>query len=139
VRGPFRILDARNFSADQHTRVLLYTSDLGLTIPNASLLTVQANGVPLTVENVGPITGVAGLNGSYVVVRLPDNLPTGTLTLTLTYRGQTSNSTTIGIIPLLGNDILSASSTLGSPRSGRWHKARGERSEPRETRIRTQH
>jgi hypothetical protein len=99
VRGPFRILDEHNFSVDQHTRVLLYTSDLGLTIPNASLLTVQANGVPLTVENVGPITAVAGLNGSYVVVRLPDGLPTGTLTLTLTYRGQTSNATTIGIIP----------------------------------------
>jgi hypothetical protein len=100
VRGPFRILDEHNFSSDQHTRVIIYTSDLGLTAPDASLLTVQANGFNLLVENVGPITGVAGLNGSYVVVRLPDGLPMGTpLTLTITLRGQTSNATTISIIP----------------------------------------
>jgi hypothetical protein len=99
VRGPFRTFAPNNFSGDQHTRVLLYTSDLGLTAPNPALLTVQANGVPLTVENVGPITGVAGLSGSYVVVRLPNGLPTGTLTLTFTSRGQTSNATTINIIP----------------------------------------
>jgi hypothetical protein len=99
VRGPFSVLDANNFSGDQHTRIILYTSDLGLNAPNASLLTVQTNGVNLPVENVGPITGVAGLSGSYVVVRLPSGLPTGALTLTFTSRGQVSNGTTINIVP----------------------------------------
>jgi hypothetical protein len=99
VRGPFRIFDPYNFSSDQHTRVIIYTSDLGLTAPDPSLLTVQAQCVSLLVENVGPVTGVAGLNGSYVVVRLPDGLPTGPLTLTITIRDQTSNATTLSIAP----------------------------------------
>jgi len=99
VRGPFRLFDPYNFSGDQRTRLILFTSDLGLTQPSPSLLTVQAGGSPLTVEAVGPITGVAGLNGSYVVVRLPDNLPTGDLQLTLTLGSATSNTTTLSIVP----------------------------------------
>ena len=103
VRGPFRLFDPFNFSSDQRTRLILFTSDLGLTQPNPALLTVQASpasgpSVPLTVEAVGPVTGVAGLTGSYVVVRLPDGLPTGDLQLTLTLGGVTSNTTTLSII-----------------------------------------
>jgi uncharacterized protein (TIGR03437 family) len=103
VRGPFRLFDPFNFSSDQRTRLILFTSDLGLTQPNPALLTVQASpasgpSVPLTVEAVGPVSGVAGLTGSYVVVRLPDGLPTGDLQLTLSLAGVTSNTTTLSII-----------------------------------------
>jgi FG-GAP repeat protein/all-beta uncharacterized protein len=100
VRGPFRILDDHNFSADRHTRVLLFTSNLGLTQPDSSILTVQAAGIPLTVENVGPLMGVAGLDGSFIVVRLPDGLATGDLPVTVTLRGvQSSNAPVITISP----------------------------------------
>jgi hypothetical protein len=99
VRGPFQLFDAFNFSGDQRTRLILFTSDLGLTQPNPALLSVQAAGFPFTVEAVGPISGVAGLTGSYVVVRLPDNLPTGNLQLTLTLAGATSNTTTLSMVP----------------------------------------
>jgi hypothetical protein len=92
-------LRAHNFSGDQRTRLILFTSDLGLTQPTPSLLSVQAGGLLLTVESVGPISGVAGLTGSYVVVRLPDGLPTGNLSLTLTLGGVTSNTTTLSIVP----------------------------------------
>jgi hypothetical protein len=104
VRGPFRITEQYNFSSDSHTRIMLVTSDLGLTQPNGSILSVQANDSnlishPLTVENVGPLTGVAGLNGSYIIVRLPDGLPAGNLQLTITLRGLTSNAGIISISP----------------------------------------
>ena len=98
VRGPFRVIDPYNFSGDQRTRLILFASDLGLTQPNQSLLTVQAGGFDLPVEAVGPVTGVTGLTGSYVIVRLPDNLPTGNHQLTLTLGGVTSNTTTLSII-----------------------------------------
>jgi hypothetical protein len=100
VQGPFRVADLFNFSADHHTRVILFTSDLGLTQPDSSQLTVRAGGVVLTVENVGPLVGVAGLSASYIIVRLPDGLPTGTLPLVITLRGLTSvNSPTLAISP----------------------------------------
>jgi len=100
VRGPFRILNNFNFSADHHTRVMLFTSDLGMSQPNSSQLTVRAGGVNLTIESVGPVLGVSGMNASYIVVRLPDGLPTGDLPLTITLRGLASiNSPTLSISP----------------------------------------
>ena len=38
------ILDDLNFSADHHTRVIIFTSNLGLTQPNPAVLTVQPAG-----------------------------------------------------------------------------------------------
>jgi len=99
VRGPFTLFDPYNFSGDQRTRLILFTSDLGLTQPSPALLSVQAGTTTLTVEAVGPISGVQGLTGSYLVVRLPDGLPTGNLSLTLTLGGVTSNATTLSIVP----------------------------------------
>ena len=102
LRGPFKMLDPYNFSIDGHTRITLYTSSLGIVsppVPPTSMLSVQANGVNLPVENVGPITGVNGLNGSYIIVRLPDGLPTGNLSLTVTLRGLTSLATGLRIAP----------------------------------------
>jgi CSLREA domain-containing protein len=97
LREPFRLSDPHNFSSDQRTRIIFFTSDLGLTQPDASVLTVQASGVNLPVENVGPLSGVPGLTGSYIVVRLPNGLPTGSLQLTITLRGLVSNTTVLNI------------------------------------------
>jgi len=100
VHGPFSIFDDHNFSADRHTRVIIFTSDLGLSQPDASILTVRAGVFLLTVENVGTVTGVPGLSASFVVVRLPDGLLTGDLPLTVTLRGvASSNNPTISISP----------------------------------------
>jgi len=93
LRGPFSILNIHNFSADQHTRVMLFTSNLGLSQPDPAILTVRANGILLTVENVGTVSGVQGLDASYIVVRLPDGLPSGNLPLTVTLRGVVSSNT----------------------------------------------
>jgi Tol biopolymer transport system component/subtilisin family serine protease len=102
LRAPFQILDSHNFSLDGHARITLFTSSLALIsppIPQTSVLSVQANGVNLPVENVGPITGTNSLTGSYIVVRLPDGLPTGNLSLTVTLRGVTSAATILRIAP----------------------------------------
>jgi len=98
LRGPFTVSESINFSSDQHTRVILFTSPLGLTIPDPAQLTVQAGTTSLTVENVGTVTGVAGLTASYIVVRLPTGLATGNLPLTVTLHGvASSNNPTLGI------------------------------------------
>lgn len=45
-------------------------------------------------------TGVQGLNASYIIVRLPDGLPTGNLPLTVTLHGVVSSNTpTLEISP----------------------------------------
>ncbi len=102
LRSPFKLLDPFNFAIDGHTRVTLFTSSLGVVsppVPAASTLTVQANGVDLPVESVGPITGTNGLAGSYIIVRLPDGLPSGNLSLTVTLRGLTSEARILPIAP----------------------------------------
>jgi hypothetical protein len=100
MRGPFQMVDPYNFSIDGRTRVTLFTSNLGLIsppIPPASTLSVQANGINLPVENVGTITGAGAPAGSYIIVRLPDGLPKGNLSLTVTLRGMTSTATILQI------------------------------------------
>jgi hypothetical protein len=100
TRGPFRVLSDNNFSADHHTRVILFTANLGLNPSDTGLVTVQAAGFPLTVENVGQVSGVPGLSASFIIVRLPVGLPAGEHPLIITVRGQpTSNSPVLGIAP----------------------------------------
>jgi hypothetical protein len=99
-RGPFSILSSNNFSADHHRRIILLTSNLKLAQqqnPDPSIVSVSASGAALTVENVGPLTGVAGLNASFIVVRLPDGLLSGDNQLTITLRGTPSSQTTLVI------------------------------------------
>lgn len=99
-RGPFRILSDRNISSDHHTRVLFFTSNLGLNQSDLDLISVQAGGFPLSVENVGKVLGVAGLDASFVIVRLPDGLPAGQLPLSITVRGvPSSNAPIVTITP----------------------------------------
>jgi len=101
VRGPFPLSNSHNFSADQRTRLLLFTSNLGLTqadLNDPSVLVVELAGVNLPVENVGAFA-LPELPSSYIVVRLPDNLPAGVLQLKIKLRGVTSNTATINISP----------------------------------------
>jgi len=99
------IVDNFNFSADHITRLILFTSDLGLPSqhnPTPSLISVSAGGQDLVVENVGPFT-FPGLNGSYVVVALKrrDGQPmlTGNLQFQITSHALLSNFATITIAP----------------------------------------
>src|SRR5215813_1351671 len=101
-RGPFRILNTLNFSTDHHTRIIFFTSDLGLTqsdLSNPAILVAEVPNFNLPVENVGPLTGIPGLVGSYVIVKLPDNIPTGALNLTIRVRGVTSDARKLNILP----------------------------------------
>jgi hypothetical protein len=99
VKGPFPITSFFNFSSpDNHTRVILFTSSLGLTQPDPTKLTVTAGGTSLLVENVGIVT--AGMGGSYIIVRLPTGLLPGDHPLTVTLLGvPSSNHPTLGISP----------------------------------------
>jgi hypothetical protein len=100
LRGPFPVINTHNFSTDLHTRVILFTSNLRLSQPDSSILSVQASGISLTVEGVGTLTGVPGLDASYIIVRLPDGLPAGNLPLVVTLRGvNSSNTSTLPISP----------------------------------------
>ena len=77
ARGPFRLTNTTNFSADQLTRVILFTSPLGMTDADlpSGILSVHINGYgTLPIEHVGPVTGVSGLSASYIIVRLPADL-----------------------------------------------------------------
>jgi hypothetical protein len=100
VRGPFPIFTDHNLSADHHTRVILFTTPLGLAQPDPSRLMVTAGGVQLQVENVGTLTGIADLSASYIIVVLPVGLPPGNLSLSVFLNGVTStNSPTLSISP----------------------------------------
>lgn len=95
LRDPFFFTTTLNFSLDERTRLAFFVQNLELTpSENASAVTVRAedaqmNIFSMTVEHVST---VAGFPFSQVVVRFPDNLPTGqSLFISVTLRGQTSN------------------------------------------------
>jgi Metallo-peptidase family M12B Reprolysin-like len=98
VRGPFELPNNHNFSIDQRTRIIFFTTDLGFnpTIqPDLNTLSVQINGSSFPVEAVGPSSTTSG---SYIVFRLPD-LPAGTYPLSIRVRGVNStNSPNLTII-----------------------------------------
>lgn len=97
VRTPLTVGDNHNFSSDHTTRVILFTSYLALTQPSSNL-SVRAGGVDLPVENVGPIL-IDAVHASYIIVRLPQNLPPGDLLLTVSVGGATSSATILSIAP----------------------------------------
>lgn len=101
VRGPFRKSNSNNFSVDQRTRIILFTTNLGLKqsdLSDATLLVVEASGVNLPVENVG-LASIPGVGSSYIVVRLSDNVPAGQLQLRVKLRGVTSEARILRIAP----------------------------------------
>ena len=103
LRGPFQILDSHNFATDGHTRIIIFTNDLGLTNPplnDSATLRVEASGTGLPIEAYGSLTGTPGLTGSYIVVRLPDGLPTSnSLQLVVWLFGINSDPKTLSIAP----------------------------------------
>lgn len=110
VRGPFKLTNDWNLTpSDRATRVILVTSNLGMTqadLATPNLLSVRIAGYgTLPIENVGAITGVTGLSASYIVVRLPPDLGPNpspgpsNLTLTVKMGSAESNAATLCIIP----------------------------------------
>ena len=102
LRDPFPVINLLNFSSDQRTRIMIFGTNLelisGETISSitAKAEDAQLNVFPLTVEFVGKPTGMEPL--SEVVVKLPDNLPTGqSVFVSVTLRGQTSNKVRVRI------------------------------------------
>ncbi|MGH9873304.1 MAG: NF038122 family metalloprotease [Pyrinomonadaceae bacterium] len=95
VREPFSVVGSHNFSSDQRTRVMIFTSHLGLNQPSPDL-SVQAGGITLSVEGVGTLPGVPST--SYIIIKL-DPLLIGDLQLTVTFQGVTSNAGVISISP----------------------------------------
>jgi len=102
MRDPFPLINGYNLSIDQRTRIMLFGSNLEL-LPNETFTAItakaedaQMNVFPLVVEFVGKPPGMDPL--SEVVVKLPDNLPTGqSVFVSVTLRGQTSNKVRIRI------------------------------------------
>jgi subtilisin family serine protease len=92
VRGPFKVIDDFNMSADHHTRVTIFTSNLFLNQPNSSSLIVYAGPMSLPIEAVGPI---AGADGSYITVRLLDGMAPGNLPLQVVLQGVNSRNNPI--------------------------------------------
>jgi outer membrane protein assembly factor BamB len=95
VRDPFSVVGSHNFSSDQRTRVMIFTSNLGLKQPSSDLL-VTAGGIPLTVEAVGTLAGVPGM--SYIIVKL-DPMLSSNVSVSVTFRGLTSNAGVLSISP----------------------------------------
>ncbi|HJT67165.1 MAG TPA: PQQ-dependent sugar dehydrogenase [Pyrinomonadaceae bacterium] len=100
VRDPFPLTNAGNFSSDGRTRVMFFVTNVDLAPgENTSAIVAQAqdganNVFPLTVEFAGKAPGFDWL--TQVVVRLPDNLPSGQAeSLSVTFHGQTSNKARI--------------------------------------------
>jgi outer membrane protein assembly factor BamB len=101
VKAPFRLNNPNNLSSDQRTRIVILTSNLGLTpadLSDATVLVVEAGGVNLPVESVGSI-GLPGVGSSYIIVRLLDNIPTGLVDLKIKLRGVASDPRTLNISP----------------------------------------
>ena len=95
VRDPFSVSGLHNFSLDQRTRVMIFTSHLGLNQPTPDLAVIAA-GIPLTVEAVGTLAGVP--DTSYIIVKL-DPLLVGNVPMTITFRSVTSNAGVLSISP----------------------------------------
>ncbi len=97
LRDPFSLTNPFNLSTDKRSRLSLFATNLNL-LPgeNASAVTARAedaaqNTFPLTVEFVGKVPGFDEF--TQIVVRLPDNTPTGqSIFVSVTNsQGQTSN------------------------------------------------
>ncbi len=101
VRDPFSLTNLF-FSSDQRTRIMLFGMNMELLAgEDKSAVTVRAedaasNTFPMTVEFVGKVPGFDWL--TEVVVRLPDNLPTGqSVLVSATLRGKTTNKVRVRV------------------------------------------
>jgi glucose/arabinose dehydrogenase len=102
TRDPFPLINLLNFSLDQRTRVMLFGTNLDLIQGETlSAITARAEDAqlmvyPLTVEFAAKPPGMDPL--TQLVVKLPDNLPTGqSVLVSVTLRGLTSNKVQVRI------------------------------------------
>ncbi len=103
LRDPFSLTNpVINFSAQQRTRISLFGMNMDLQAgEDSSAVLVRAEDAqsviyPATVEFVGKVPGFDWL--TQVVVKLPDNLPTGQSVLfSATLRGKTTNKVRVRI------------------------------------------
>ena len=104
MRDPFPVMTTRNFSTDNHTRVMLFAADL-ILMPGETTSAVSVQGedaqqriYPLTVEAVKKIPNFEWL--TQINVRLPDELAyVGDVWISIKLRGQVSNKALISIKP----------------------------------------
>jgi hypothetical protein len=95
VREPFPRVGLFNFSSDQRTRVMLFTSNF--TFAAGDTLFVTIGGVPVPIESSGPVPGMS--QASYITVILTSGVPTGDDDVNVTFNGPTSNTAKISIVP----------------------------------------
>lgn len=99
----FGIVNDRNFSADQRTRIIVFATGVKLAAgENISAVTATAEdaggGVrPLAVEFVGGVPDFDWL--TQVVLKLSDQLPTGDQKIRISLHGQTSNFVLVNVKP----------------------------------------
>jgi len=100
---PFGIVNDRNFSSDNRTRIIVFATGVKLAAgENASAVTASAEdaggGVrPLTVEFVGKVPNFDWL--TQVVLKLSDQLPTGDQKIRISLHGVTSNFVLVSVQP----------------------------------------
>jgi len=93
-RDPFSVTNDFNFSADHRTRIILFATNLTLgNGEDSSAVTVRAEDGAgmhnLPVEFVGPVPGSEWL--TQVVVKLPDDLATANVSVSVSFHSNTSN------------------------------------------------
>jgi len=99
VRDPFPVFTTFNFSADHRTRLMLFATNVD-TQPGAAVVTVQAEDsqhriVSLPVECTVKVPGFDWL--SEICVKLPNELTTGDIYISLSQGGVTSNKALVKI------------------------------------------
>jgi len=97
LRGPFPIVAQHNLSSDRRTRLSVFLKNFNISGPGESF-SVQVQDASLqtytlTVEHIQYWE-----YGTYIVVKLTDDLPGGTLDLSVTLRGAESNKAKITLI-----------------------------------------
>ena len=104
LHDPFPVSTIHNYSADGHTRVVLFAMNVELQAgENLSIVTAEAEDsqqtvYPLIVEYVGPVPNLNWL--AQINVRLPDNLANaGTVFVSIKVRGVQSNKVLVSIRP----------------------------------------
>lgn len=101
MRDPFTLGNTQNFSADAHTRIMIFATGIELTAGDLSAIVVQAQDsqnrvYPLVVEDVRQVSNLDWL--SQIVVRLPDSIEVeGDYQISITFRGTTGNKPLISI------------------------------------------
>src|SRR6266404_3229408 len=91
IRDTFSIMTTPWFGGDGHTRVMLFAQNVQLQSgEGANAVQVVENGITLPTEDVRPVPDFP--SWSQIMVRLSDGLPSGTLSVTITFHAQTSNA-----------------------------------------------